>query len=396
MTMDFVDFLREMLGITGDFAIIEINKDETKKEIRIHLRYLKKDFKGQKIYDHAPEREWQHLNWFDYRCYLVCSLPRYISADGKPKIIDINFAPKSKGYTFLFAEKVIEALQKIQVQATVAELFSTTAYIVRSIMESAVENGLLQRKNTTLANISLDEKSYAKGHQYATILINSDENCVIELVEGRKEEDVKKLFQKSEPSLNRVNMDMWKPYMNVVKEVAPQAMIVHDKFHLFKKLSDAINQVRKKEVAENHQLKTHKYTVLKNAENRTEKQQQAFETMMNDNLKTAQAWLVRENFKTLFHIENNNEIEEYYNLWKNNSLAYEIKPINSVVATFDRHLKGIINAIITRTSSAKHENMNGKIQAVLAKARGFLNFERFRINALFYFGNLKLMPLKIY
>ncbi len=50
----------------------------------------------------------------------------------------------------------------------------------------------------------------------------------------------------------------------------------------------------------------------------------------------------------------------------------------------------------TNTSSAKHENMNGKIQAVIAKARWFINFDRFRINPLFYFGSLNLIPQKIY
>ena len=41
------------------------------------------------------------------------------------------------------------------------------------------------------------------------------------------------------------------------------------------------------------------------------------------------------------------------------------------------------------------ENMNGKIQAVIAKARGFLNFDRFKVNVLFYFGNLKPVTTKI-
>ena len=49
----------------------------------------------------------------------------------------------------------------------------------------------------------------------------------------------------------------------------------------------------------------------------------------------------------------------------------------------------------TQTDSGKHENLNGRIQSILAKARGFLNFDRFRINVLFYFGKLNLTPLKI-
>ena len=61
----------------------------------------------------------------------------------------------------------------------------------------------------------------------------------------------------------------------------------------------------------------------------------------------------------------------------------------------DNHLRGVVNALETRTDSAKHENVNGKIQAILAKARGFKNFDRFRVNVLFYFGKLDIFPLKI-
>jgi transposase len=402
--MDFVNFLREMLGITEDFAITSIEKDETDKVIKIHLKYLFNRFnkggKSFKIYDYAPVREWQHLSWFEYRCYLVCSLPRYLSEDGKPKVIDIHFAPKSKGYTYLFAEKIIEALTEIKVQRSVAKLFRTTPYIVRSIMESVVESALLQRGEVSdLEYISLDEKAYTQGHKYASILIDSSKNYVVEMIEGRKEKNVKALFfslnsQERQPKLKRVSIDMWKPYINAITDIAPQAQIVHDKFHLFKKLSDAINQTRKWEVKHNDQLKKHKYTVLKNKENRTEHQETAFLKMMEDNLKTAQAWLIRENFKTLF--QENTNVKKKYKLWKKDALSYSINAVNNVIETFDRHLQGIINAIITKTSSAMHENINGKIQSIIAKARGFLNFDRFRINVLFYLGNLNLKPLKFY
>lgn len=58
--MDFIDFLREMLGITSDFAITSIVKDEDNKHIKIHLQYLntyyEKDGKTYKLYDRTPER----------------------------------------------------------------------------------------------------------------------------------------------------------------------------------------------------------------------------------------------------------------------------------------------------------------------------------------------------
>ena len=383
--MDFVDFLKEMLGVTNDFAITQIEKEEEpKKVIKIFLKYLpnryKKDSIEYRLYDTTPEREWQHLSWFDYSCYLVCKLPRYIDSDGKPKVIELNFAPKNKGYTYLFSQKIIEVLQKVRVQKTVADLLQTTAHIVRSVMEQAVENALEERGEVSdFENISLDEKAYAKGHEYATILIDSDKEYIIEMNEGRKEKSVKALFfslntKEHQPQIKRVNIDMWKPYMNAMEDIAPQAVQVHDKFHLFKKLSEAIDKTRKQEVKETPLLLNQKYTVLKNAENRTEKQQEDFDKINEANLKTAQAWRIRENFKDIFQINDSTTITIIYDKWIQNALESNLKYIQQVVETFQRHRTGIINAFETKSTSGKHENMNGRIQSVIAKARGFINF----------------------
>ncbi|MDP2362862.1 MAG: transposase [Ignavibacteria bacterium] len=217
--------------------------------------------------------------------------------------------------------------------------------------------------------------------------------------EGRKEKSVKSLFfclnsKESQPQIKRVNIDMWKPYMNAMKEIAAQAIQVHDKFHLIKKLSDAIDKTRKQEVKENPLLLNQKYTVLKNSDNRTEKQKEAFDKINEANLKTAQAWRIRENFKDIFYINDIATIKMTYEKWLQNSIESKLKYVLQVVKTFQRHTTGIMNAFETKSSSGKHENMNGRIQSVIAKARGFINFERFRINILFYFGKLNLLPQK--
>jgi transposase len=402
--MEWVDFIVEMLGITSDYGIVGLEKIEhPEKIIRINLKYLPKRYKYEgkeyKLYDTQPEREWQHLSWFDYKCYLVCSLPRYKDSEGNTKVIEPVFAPKGKSYTHLFSKKLIENLQKVRVQSTVANLMQTSAYIVRSVMEYAVEKATETRDAITdFENVSIDEKAYSKGHEYATILIDSDKEYVIEMHEGRKEKSVKTLFytvsgNELQPQLKRVNIDMWKPYMNVIQEIAPQAIIVHDKFHLIKKLSEAIDKTRKQEVVTNPLLLKQKYTVLKNTETRTDKQKEAFKAIDEANLKTAQAWHIRENFKTLFSFNKTRNLEVLFDIWITDAKSKNLKHIDAVIKTFENHKQGIINAFETMTDSALHENMNGRIQSVIAKARGFLNFDRFRINVLFYFGNLNFNPL---
>lgn len=403
--MEFSDFLKKLLGIGSDFEVSEVTVEEKNKEINIHLNYIPKRYtvqgKGYPIYDQAPERKWQHLNWFEYKCYIICSIPRYVNSEGKVTTIDIDFAPKSRSYTNKFSQQVILYLQTVRVQSTVANLLNTSAYIVRSIMEDAVENALSTRGFITdFKHVSLDEKAYKPGHEYATILIDSDKECVLNLIEGRKEKSVKALFfelneQENQPQIELVNIDMWKPFMNVMKELSPYAMQVHDKFHLVKKLSEAIDKTRRNEIKENPILTKQKYSVMKNQENRTENQQKVFEEMTKVNLKTSEAWAVREDFRTVFNPNHWSDKLYLYKIWIENASKKNLKYVNEVIETFKRHTQGIENAIITDTTSAKHENLNGRIQSVLAKARGFLNFDRFKINVMFYFGNLNLIPLNI-
>jgi transposase len=404
--MEFSEFIKTLLGINDDFSVEQIERNEGSRTIIIDLKYLpkryKKDGKEFVIYDYAPKRQWQHLNWFEYQCYIRCSLPRYVNSEGKVTTIDIGFAPKSRSYTHKFSQHVKTYLKEIRVQNTTAKLLNTTPYIIRSIMEDSVENGLIARGFVTnFKNVSLDEKAYKPGHEYATILIDSDKNCVLNMTEGRKEKSVKALFfelneQEKQPQIERVNIDMWKPYMNVMNELSPTAMQVHDKFHLFQKLSDAIDKTRKSEIKETPLLVNQKYTVLKNEENRTELQQRAFENINKINLKTAQAWVVRQNFKSIFEPNHWSDMIKLYHNWIEDTLKKDLTHVNAVVETFKRHQKGIENAFITQSNSGKHENLNGRIQAVLAKARGFSNFNRFKINVMFYFGDLELIPLNFY
>lgn len=88
-------------------------------------------------------------------------------------------------------------------------------------------------------------------------------------------------------------------------------------------------------------------------------------------------------------------IKLYHN-WIQDTLNKGLQHVNVVVETFKRHEKGIENTFITQSNSGKHENLNGRIQAVLVKARGSSNFKRFKINVMFYFGDLDFIPLKIY
>jgi len=398
--MEMSAVLQHLLPLGTDWEITEVTFEESLKRIDIKVSYKLDSYfvsgVRYKIYDELPEREWQHLPWFQYRCYIKCKTPRYINTEGLVKIVPVPWADSRKGYTSLFSAQVIAMLQLVQVQSKVAVICQTTDYIIRSIMEDAVNKAIEKRGiEDDFEYISIDEKAFARGHDYASILIDSRAGKVLELTEGRKAENVAAMMfaltdKEILPDIKMVNLDMWEAYMNVMGKIAPNAVQVHDKFHLVQKLSDAINKTRQKEVKTEPLLKEARFAVLKNEANRTERQSNQFDAINDANLLTAQAWRVRENFRGLFEQTGYLNLIEVYDKWMENALQTGIKYVIDVVKTFERHLEGIFNAILYKTTSAQHERINGNIQSLIAKARGFANFERFRINVMFYFGKVNI------
>ena len=72
--------------------------------------------------------------------------------------------------------------------------------------------------------------------------------------EGRTKETLRSFFKYLGPertdNLQGICCDMWQSYIDVVKECAPQATLVFDKFHIVRHLMEAVDQVRRSEIHE--------------------------------------------------------------------------------------------------------------------------------------------------
>src|ERR1035441_7701053 len=73
------------------------------------------------------------------------------------------------------------------------------------------------------------------------------------VADHRTEEAVRPFFTKEMgrrrcQTLRVICMDMWAAYANLVKEHAPQAQILFDRFHIVKHLNEAVEEVRRSEM----------------------------------------------------------------------------------------------------------------------------------------------------
>ena len=84
-----------------------------------------------------------------------------------------------------------------------------------------------------------------------------------------------------------------------------------------------------------------------------------------------------------------------YAYWRMDARHAKIKEIDEVVEMFDRHQKGIVNAIQTGANNARAERINGSIQEIKTIGRGYRKTENFRIAILFFHGDLNMISQEI-
>jgi transposase len=393
-TEQFFDLL---LNFGSDWKVKGVESNPETSEVDIYVEYIG----NENIYDYAPPRRWRHLDTMQFKTFIHSKLPRIKLIDGKVKTMSPPWADKFERHSFLFEINVIGLLLATKNQTQTANLMRCKFDVVNRILHNAASRGLERRKSTETAieEISIDEKSFQKGHIYATVLSNPKGGRVLDVEKHRTIEACVKLLNKALTArqlknVKKISMDMWKSFINVAKEKLPNAEVVHDKFHLIKYLNEAIDKVRKREVKTHEELKHSRYVMLKNEANLTEKQRIKFEEIRGANFEVSRAWQVRENFKEVFKNASLEESETIFQEWHKSVKVTGIKEVIKVAEMFSTHLQGVLNAMTSTFSNAMAERLNGKIQLLKAIGRGYRKFDNFRSAILFFYGKLDLFPLK--
>ena len=195
------------------------------------------------------------------------------------KTIAVPSAEKHSRFTLLFEVSAIDVLQASQSIQSAALLLGIDWSTAQSIMKRAVARGLERRSLDKVRHVGIDEKSFGKGQDYVTVMTDIDQSRVLEVSPDPTTESAdefwKTLSRKQRRKVNAVCMDMWQAYGTSTETNAPNAVIVHDRFHIAKYLNEAVDKVRRLEHREVQQtgddrLKGIRKTLLFNPENLTD------------------------------------------------------------------------------------------------------------------------------
>ena len=279
-----------LLELEAGWVVSQVLTDLDQQEIQIHVECRSKSVvdvvTGQmcKVYDHSPLRKWRHLDIMQYKTYICCRLPRIKIPTGEVRTVDPPWASSHERHTYLFEHMVIDLLRMSGNQTRTAALLRCGFNVADRIIHLSCQRGMGRRKleEHVLEHLSIDEKSFKKGHKYVTVLSEPRSGCVLDVEEDRTKKACTALLDRTlteaqQRKVRTVSVDMWKAFINTIQQVMPQADIVHDRFHLVKYLNDALDKVRRREVKAHDLLRNSRYVLLKNPQNLTEKQRIKFE-----------------------------------------------------------------------------------------------------------------------
>jgi transposase len=356
------------------------------------------------IADHAPERTWRHLDTMQFETRLRARTPRSNCKACGIKTTTVPWAGKHSRFTLLFEAFAIRVIQACGNVQSAAALLGLDWDSVHRIMERAVERGLQSREIDSLEYVGIDEKSFGRGHSYISLLTDLTGARVLEVVEDRTEEAANKLWQalpeEQQTQIEAAAADMWPAFTNSVKTNAPQAEIVHDRFHISKHLNEAVDQVRRQEHKAlkqegDERLKGSKQLWLFNPENLSEDRWIEFESLKNQELKTSRAWAIKEQFRWFWEYRYAGNARKFFDRWYGWAARSRLKPIIKVAKMLKRHVENILSYFRHPITNAMSEGFNSRIQSIKSQARGFRAFRNYRTRILFYCGKLNLLPNEI-
>jgi len=252
-----------------------------------------------------------------------------------------------------------------------------------------------------LRAIGIDEVSIRRGHNYAIVVADLDQQRPIWMSRklGRAEEDMNRFFIEMGNDRNRclrlAVMDMWKPFRNSLHCHSPNAEIVFDKFHLMKHLAEALDKVRRQEyrrvsAQDKRFIKGQRYTLLSRRANLDLDGRRSLDLLLKVNKRLNKAYMLKESFGQLWDYRDPAWARKFFDNWKTQLKWSRLEPYRKFAELVERHWDGIVSYCQPdhKVSLGFMEGLNNKIRVIQRRSYGIRDMEYLRLKILTSFINV--------
>ena len=404
------ELYQHILGLTSPWTVRNVNLDTENQEIRIQVDHPR----GTKFccpecqqelscYDHGEERQWRHLDSCQFKTLLVARVPRVACPQHGVRSVSVPWAESHSRFTLLFERFAIEVLQMTQTVKGAMTILRLKWDATWHIIERAVARGKARKEPSLLPRIGIDEKAFAKGQSFVSLIYDLDNSTVEAIIDGRDTEAAiacfSQLSEKQIQSVEAIAMDMSPAYVKATKQCIPLAeeKIVHDPFHVMKLANEALDKVRKQEHKRlleqgDNTLSRSKYLWLTGMENHTESQTARFESICTLKLETGRAWSYKELLRDLWKQPDSRTARSFFQEWYRSVIHTKLEPMKKLARTIKQRIANIVTFCTHGITNGVAEGINSKIMSIKRRAGGYRNRENFKKAIFFYCGGLDLYP----
>jgi transposase len=310
-------------------------------------------------------------------------------------LIKVPWAEEGSSFTLLFESKVLELVKDGMSVSRAGVSMRIGSGSVHRIIKRKVLDALLDEKLEPVRELSLDETSSKKGHNYLTILCDREEKKVVGIGVGKTIESVEEGLLEMEirggsrDMVRCISMDMWRAYIAAAQQKMGQAEIVFDRFHLTYNLNRAIDRVRRMEQRQFSDLKRTKYLWLKNYDNLKVEEKELIDDLSNQYTKIGEAYRLKELFREVLDQAQEDSRLRWLNAWMKEAWASGIPAICQFVNMLREHWYGIKTYFRKLATNAFAERVNLKIQEIKRIAKGYRNINNYKMMIYLHLGGLK-------
>ena len=383
--MRMASLLRRVLGVSRRVKVQGARWGERGLEVSVEPR-------GQRTrcgncgrraagYDRRSQRRWRHLPLGPCAVWL-CYAPRRVNCTNCG--ITTEQVPWAQGARSRFTVALEETAAYWAIftdKSATQRLLGISWRAVDEIVVRVVARKRDPARLDGLRRIGIDEFSYRKRHHYLTLVVDHEQARVIWAAPGRSSETLAQFFAELGPErtaqLELVTIDIAGGYLKAIREHAPHAQIVFDRFHVQRLASDAVDTVRRQLMREAEQgdarraLKRTRWALLKNPWNLTHRERRKLSELERYNQPLYRAYLLKESLADLLSSLRPRHAAHRLQEWLAWASRSRLRPFVRVARTIRKHRDGILAYVQQRLTNGLSEGINNRIRMIARRAFGF-------------------------
>lgn len=282
------------------------------------------------------------------------------------------------GYSWRFMKMISDLLRFVPAWK-LAPSFALSASSVRRIDKEVLATFLPPVNLDGLKAILIDEKYLGASCGFISLVLNAHTGEPLYMAQGRSSQSLEAFFTSLLPhqrrSIEVVGIDRSNAYQAAVKKYLPHASICFDRFHVIASLNQALDQVRREELARASEMgkrliSNTRFLLLRGREHVADTSRARLETLLSANRKIGEAYVLKEQFREIYKARNLHGGTCRLIDWIRMASQSSISPLKRFAKNLSKHFNEVANFFKYRITNGLIEATNASISRIQSKTCG--------------------------